>query len=411
MESINVRRGAMHSENHPISISRQTAVFLVAALLLPAVISTAAPVTPEENAGKYSFTIGPIFFETDSKVGGRIVSFKWEDKENLWLEKSAEPNWGSTFWPSPQKSWQREWGTQDWPPSEVIDQEEYTGGIEGDKISLKSEYDPWNQFSLTKEFTADDLDSAISVTYIMDTETDTTNPSWAPWEISRMLPNGMIFWPTGPGAVSGPLEYLVEEQDDHTWFYYDTDKIGGGKIFADAKDGWLAHASDDGYLVIKKFPDIDEADFAKDEAEIEVYCDGSRRYWEMEQQGAFKEITKDTPYRWTVKWYLRKLPDDIVVEPGSAELLEYTLKVLEEKTAIHLPTGDIRLENQLLTINPLSPFFSVKLEKTSDVSIHLYALDGRKTGSFQYRSLSKGLHTIKLPIHSDGLVLGQIDIR
>ena len=60
-------------------------------------------------------------------------------------------------------------------------------------------------------------------------------------------------------------------------------------------------------LFVKTYPDINSAQFAPDEAEIEIYASLRNNYIEIEQQGAYAEISPTSTVDWTVTWYLQNI--------------------------------------------------------------------------------------------------------
>jgi len=149
--------------------------------------------------------------------------------------------------------------------------------------------------------------------------------SFAPWEITRVAPEGMTFYPQGNGDPTGTSMMPVSRSDGITWFTHSTDLSGNLKLFSDAADGWIA-STDGDIILVKKFPDIPASDAAPGEAEIELYTNGN--YVEVEQQGAFTEIPAGGERTWQVTWYLREIPDDVDVSEGSASLLAFVESLL-----------------------------------------------------------------------------------
>ena len=76
------------------------------------------------------------------------------------------------------------------------------------------------------------------------------------------------------------------------------------------------------------YPDIQPADAAPGEAEIELFTNGS--YVEVEQQGALAAIPPGSVLTWTVRWKLRRVPGGTTVAPGSADLLSFATAALAE---------------------------------------------------------------------------------
>jgi hypothetical protein len=99
------------------------------------------------------------------------------------------------------------------------------------------------------------------------------------------------------------------------------------KVFADGA-GWLAQVTPDRLLYATSFPDIQPADAAPGEAEIEVFTNTS--YVEMEAQGAFTAIAPGDSLTWTVRWKLRRLPGSTTVTSGNADLASLASAALAE---------------------------------------------------------------------------------
>ena len=111
----------------------------------------------------------------------------------------------------------------------------------------------------------------------------------APWQITRVAPGGLTFYPSGEGHFA-PSNLHVREEDGVTWFDYDKSKITGDqKLFADGREGWLAHVDRDA-LMVKTFPVAPRAAHAPGEAQIEIYANPAHTYIEVEVQGAYETI-------------------------------------------------------------------------------------------------------------------------
>ncbi|MBV9946465.1 MAG: hypothetical protein JOZ69_06435, partial [Myxococcales bacterium] len=126
---------------------------------------------------------------------------------------------------------------------------------------------------------------AMSIQYVVEND-GAASRSVAPWEITRVRPEGLIFFPTGAGAAfsadAGP-PLPTRQAAGATWFDVATLPAGNASIkyFADGARGWVAHLRG-GMLFVKKFADIAPSDAAPGEAEIEVYVNGDRAYIELE---------------------------------------------------------------------------------------------------------------------------------
>ena len=100
----------------------------------------------------------------------------------------------------------------------------------------------------------------------------------------------------------------------------------------ESDDGWIAHVTADNLLLIKSATDILPADSPPGEAEIQIYtyvASPEASYVEVENQGAYKDISPGGTLVWTVRWYLRALPEGLVAAPGSAELAAFVARTLE----------------------------------------------------------------------------------
>ncbi|MEP7053522.1 MAG: hypothetical protein ABJB12_24370, partial [Pseudomonadota bacterium] len=166
-------------------------------------------------------------------------------------------------------------------------------------------------------FTPDAEKEAIQIDYTV-TNGGSTAVTTAPWEVTRVPPGGITFCPLlGDPFYQSAATLKTEDAAGVTWYQHDpTDnKI---KMFADGKDGWIAHAEGD-LLLIKTFPDIMLSQAAPNEAEIEIYA--APLYVEMETQGAVQTLAKGKSLHWTVRWYARKLAEPAAV--GSVDLVAY----------------------------------------------------------------------------------------
>ena len=61
------------------------------------------------------------------------------------------------------------------------------------------------------------------------------------------------------------------------------------KLFADGREGWLAHVDGDA-LLVKTFAVVPRAAQAPGEAQIEIYATPAHTYVEVEVQGAYETI-------------------------------------------------------------------------------------------------------------------------
>lgn len=223
---------------------------------------------------------------TVSAAGGRIQSVRVQDREIL--EQAARQT-GSTFWTSPQADWS-------WPPLEEHDMVDYQATVTGDSLYLESLPDHKLGLVIGKRFRW--LEPGIIESVFSIRNAGTVRRKVAPWQISRVPAGGLSFFESGdPAALRGDLE--LRQENGFAFFRHRAEDQK--KSFADAAQGWLAHAGVDTVL-LKVFPGISPAEFAPGEAEIELYA--AYDYVEVEQQGAYRELAPGASMDWKVLWCL-----------------------------------------------------------------------------------------------------------
>jgi hypothetical protein len=104
------------------------------------------------------------------------------------------------------------------------------------------------------------------------------------------------------------------------------------KLFADGREGWLAHVHGDG-LLVKTFAVVPRAAQAPGEAQIEIYATPAHTYVEVEAQGPYETIVPGAALSWRVVWLIRRLPAEIRRAVGSAPLLDFIRGVVETDRA------------------------------------------------------------------------------
>lgn len=275
---------------------------------------------PVENNGIFSFLTHDFKFEVNSHKGGKACSFSLNDKEIIYID-STEYLWGSTFWPSPQKEW-------NWPPSDQLDLGKYEGKIVENSIVLTSQKDSVTGFIFKKIIVASDKNKSVTLTYRMINKSGKTKYN-APWEVTRVACGGLTFFPKGDGELWGKLTPYFQEIDGIVYYKYEKSHSGRKKFNSDGKEGWLAHITSDRLLFIKQFDDIPLKNQAPGEAEIELWLTPEHSHIELENQGQYVKIENRDSIDYVVKWYLRKIPQDIKVEIGNNEMINYVYKVLD----------------------------------------------------------------------------------
>ena len=292
------------------------------AALMAVVISGAASAQTVQGSDDEGFTItaGNVTMTVSAKEGGKIMSYKYDDKEML-SQLRMQNQYGSTFWTSPQKEW-------NWPPVTEFDRAAYT--VEDitvktvNSLVLTSQIARKLPFQIQKQYTPDPKGKYIRVSYTIINKGDVERKV-APWEISRVVAdeNGLIFFdaPVEGIAPAGLIPFKSEA--GASWYNFEQG-AQNRKINADGK-GWLAYAAN-GLLMIKKFDDLTPSQPAPDEAEIQVYVNQGKTYIELESQGEYKTLAPGESLTWTVVWYLIPLKDEAVPSKKLLDLVRKTIK-------------------------------------------------------------------------------------
>jgi hypothetical protein len=275
-----------------------------------------AAVVPAIEDGRHILSWDDVSFEVDARLGGRVTALRLAGR-NLLTGPEVDPgNFGSTFWTSPQTVW-------GWPPVPEIDHLPYRAEIEGDTIVMRSAPSATLGVEIEKRFAADRARGAVQFEFRIHNRgarpTDT-----APWQITRVRPGGLTFFPTGDGHYA-PSNLAVAEGLGVTWYAYDAAAVTENqKLFADGREGWLAHVDvADGALLIKTFAVAPRATHPPGEAQIEIYASPLHTYVEVEVQGAHETVAPGAWLVWRVVWLVRPLPPGLPVAAGSAELLAH----------------------------------------------------------------------------------------
>lgn len=254
-------------------------------------------------------------------IGGRITSFKLGEEELL-TGKSVHSNfYGSTLWFSPEGKWRGQG---------ITDNKDYiVNKRSATKLKLTSQKDTLRGFTVTKEFTANKSDTSITVKYAI--QNIATKPqSVSAWEVTRVIPGGLAFYPRGDAPTLDKSNLPVKVVDGSVWYPYDPVTGPYQKSFVSGSEGWQAYIRN-GVIFIKKFLDVSTAQFAPGEVNVEVYVNPQRTYMEIENQGPLTELPRGQSLTYEVKWYLRKLPPSLKTDVGNLALVAYVRAVLKEK--------------------------------------------------------------------------------
>jgi len=279
----------------------------------------AAPSGPVLRGGRYVVEAADAALEVDATTGGRITALLFGGRNLLTGPEVDAGNYGSTFWTSPQSQW-------GWPPVAEIDGAPYAASLDGDTLVLRGPASARLGVAIEKRFAGDAARGVLNLEYrVANVGPEATR--LAPWEVTRVPPGGLTFFPTGSGSFP-PSNLAVREAGGATWFAYDAAAIvGDQKLFADGREGWIAHVDGDA-LFVKTFAPVPRAEQAPGEAHIEIYANPAHTYVEVEQQGAYELIPPGGVLGWRVDWRVRALPPAIARAAGSADLVAFVRGVV-----------------------------------------------------------------------------------
>ena len=289
-----------------------------------------APVANPNNANIWSITIGTLVFEV--RLGGAMIQTFSLDGTNV-LVTNNESN-GSVFWIAPQS----EWNANGWPPpSEMDENATYAASSQDNVLTMALETAGSDGFSITKRFWGNAERQAITIEYTIKNGS-TSDVKKAPWEISRVYPGGLTFFPTAetpvvlPGTNNAFVAVPFTTSGGVAWYKYQKSDLTQSDIKSGANglEGWatqincgptLEQACASGaksIAFIKEWPDSTTE--APGEKEVELYAKADHIYVEFEQQGDYQTIPAGGTVVWTMHWMLRDLPSDIDATPGNADL-------------------------------------------------------------------------------------------
>ena len=261
---------------------------------------------------------GSLAMEVASAAGGRITSLRLGTHELLTGASVNAINYGSTFWTSPQADW-------GWPPIAAIDSAAFTlaspsqseCALQGMQVA-DSAHPNIDGVQIEKHFSADLAADALVVRYTIANQGASAR-RLAPWEITRVAPGGLTFY-ASDGEPTGDRKPPTTRAGGCVWLEHGPGVAVDSKLFGDGK-GWLAHVSPDNVLLLKVFDDVAAGAAASGEAEIELYS--GQGYDEIEAQGSYAEIQPGAARDWTVRWYVRALPDGLARTVGNPELVAF----------------------------------------------------------------------------------------
>jgi hypothetical protein len=260
----------------------------------------------------------------DPELGGRVTRFSLAGTNILTGPEvvasgpDSLPNmFGSTFWTSPQSDW-------GWPPETEIDSERYEPTLTGRLLTLTGAAGSRTGYRVQKRIAlgaVEGLESRGAVTLEYVLQNQSASAPAAPWEISRVPKEGVVFFParSGPGSASTLQSQSV---DGVAWVDIALAPPTDSKLFQDGSEGWLAYVFRD-LVFIKTFDNIDAAEQATGEAEVEIFINGGFEYVEIEQQGRYEAIPVGAESTWRVQWLLERRPDGLTPSVGNAALVQW----------------------------------------------------------------------------------------
>lgn len=304
------------------NLSLIVSAYLISISLLNSSLQPPQHLAVYMNNGNYSVRSGPLSVTVDAQVGGTIDSLSFNGYEFL-TGKDVHPFfYGSTFWPSPQSDW-------NWPPPPVLSTDPYEARISGDTLVLVSGKDKVTGFQFTKEFYPG-KGGRLELTYGISNVSNAPKKV-APWEITRVRKEGLLFFPVGNNPLGkksfGPVPVII--WDGVAWYKDSAERPAENLLStADGTEGWAAYAID-GKLFVKKFPNIKRENLAPGEGEIAVYVSGVADYLEFEIEGEYQSLKPGESSIWHVQWIVANIPAEVKVEAGNAALVDFARKLVK----------------------------------------------------------------------------------
>lgn len=192
--------------------------------------------------------------------------------------------------------------------------------LEGSTLVLKSAGG-----ELTKRYRLDAARRTVELTYtVVNTTADTARPAAS--DAHRVVSGaGLSFFPGEQRLLPGSTLKLNVRQPV-IWFAHEQSREPKlVEAFVPAAASWVATVSD-GLLLVKTFGDATKATVVVRSA---YDPETKQRPWvELAERTSF-ELPPGASATWSVRWFVRKLPDTIAVKPGNPELLGFVKGVIE----------------------------------------------------------------------------------
>jgi hypothetical protein len=264
-----------------------------------------------------SLESGELRLTYQPELAGRVLEFSWAGQNVLSTSAENPINFGSTYWTSPQATW-------GWPPIVEIDSapfDETSGRCSGPAGRLGA-----TLVRLHKTFRVSSAGNSFDLIYELE-NVGSASVSVAGWEISRVLPGGITFFPTGDFALTpiAPHADLVLGKVGSLSYFDHRDFEPGlcRKVHADGREGFLAHVDRTRpvpLLFLKTFLDSAPLDQAPGEGEVEIFANDDGAYVEVEVQGRCVRLEPGQTNRLVVRWTLQTLDPRLAEAAALPEL-------------------------------------------------------------------------------------------
>jgi hypothetical protein len=300
-----------------------TTFFLIISILSGVCHSAAGQSQSLQNESIFTINSANVKVIINSTIGGRVISFKVDDKETLSGPDINKRFYGSTLWLSPEGKWKGQG---------LLDNGNYkVNNFNDNYLHLTSINDTILGFEFEKMFRSNPSDSSIIIQYTIR-NISKSSQQVAPWEVTRVPTGGMaIIAKRSPENIPTPNQMYplmkIIEINNTIWYPYDTSKVSAEKLFMEGGEGWIAYVKDR-ILFLKKIPVIAAERSAPNEKNIELYVNKDKTYIELENQGEYQNLLPGESLFYEVKWYARNLPAGIRTEPGDQVLISYIRSII-----------------------------------------------------------------------------------
>jgi hypothetical protein len=282
------------------------------------------------------FQFGNTNFSVDGTQGARITEFSIDGTNVLTGSTVNAQFWGSTFWTAPQGDWWTGMVPTNYAP---IDYAPYMMSVGADSSvdavgGTATFATPMKEVAVSKTFAADPTTSSVDITYTM-TNKGTASIKIGHWEVTRVFPGGLTFY---PGGAAAPMSYgpiTLSKMGGYLWFDESKFPTGtAGKTWGDVPTGssWIAHVVPDpaGPLVlIRTFPDIPAGSAGAGDGAVEIFVGAVPNYEEIELHNSLLTLTAGESAPWKVRWYLRRMPMGTMVTVGNQALVDFVTQTIQ----------------------------------------------------------------------------------